>query len=110
MLAVAACGSDSVDPDPPSEPGPAGLGSLEVIATRTGSAADLDGYALLLNGVGAGRMGVEDTVLLHNLPEADYSVSLAGLATGCDVGGGNPRGVRVEPHQTTRVIFLVKCD
>ena len=86
------------------------LGSLEAIATRAGSFTDPDGYTLLLNGVAVGHLGVEDTVLLRNLPQADYSVGLDGLATRCDVGGGNPRGARVEPDRTTRVIFLVKCD
>jgi len=79
------------------------------MTTHTGSPRDPDGYALVLNGVGAGRMGVEDTVLLRNLPAAEYSVGITGLATNCDSGGGNPRGVRVEGDRTTRVIFLVKC-
>jgi hypothetical protein len=99
-----------MDPRDPSEPAPARLGSLEAITTLTGSSADPDGYALLLNGVDAGRLAAEDTILLRNLPEAEYSVGLAGLASGCDVGGGNPRGIQVEPDLTTRVIFLVKCD
>ncbi|MGH7579962.1 MAG: hypothetical protein ACREM9_07305 [Gemmatimonadales bacterium] len=86
------------------------LGSLEAIATRAGPVTDPDGYTLLLNGVDVGRLGIEDTVLLRNLPKAAYSVGLDDLATRCDVGGGNPRGVRVEPDRTTRVIFLVKCD
>lgn len=80
------------------------------MTTHAGSTTDPDGYSLVLNGVGAGRMGVEDTVLLRNLPEAEYSVGITGLAPDCDSGGGNPRGVRVEAGRTTRVIFQVKCD
>jgi hypothetical protein len=63
----------------------------------------------VLNGVEFGAMGVADTLLLRNLPEAEYSVGLAGVAANCDNGGGNPRGVRVQGGRTTRAIFLVKC-
>jgi hypothetical protein len=80
------------------------------MTTHAGPTTDPDGYSLILNGVGVGRIGVEDTVRLRNLPEAEYAVGIAGLATNCDSGGGNPRGVRVEGDRTTRVIFLVKCD
>jgi hypothetical protein len=99
-----------MDPRDPSEHAPARLGSLEAITTVTGAATDPDGYTLLLNGVDAGRLAVEDTVLLRNLPEAEYAVGLGGLASGCDLGGGNPRGIQVRPDRTTRAIFPVKCD
>ena len=80
------------------------------MTTHAGPTTDPDGYFLVLNGVDAGPMGVEDTVLLRNLPEAEYSVGITGLATNCDNGGGNPRGARVVGGRTTRVIFQVKCD
>jgi hypothetical protein len=80
------------------------------MTTHTGSTTDPDGYSLILNRVSVGRMAVEDTILLENLPEAEYSVGITGIATDCDVGGGNPRGVRVVADRTTRAIFLVKCD
>ncbi len=80
------------------------------MTTHTGSTPDPDGYALLLNGLGVGPIGVEDTILLRNLPQAEYSVGLAGIAANCDSGGGNPRGIRVEGLRTTRVIFQVKCS
>ena len=80
------------------------------MTTHAGPTMDPDGYSLVLNGLGAGRVGVEDTVLLRNLPEAEYSVGISGVAANCDSGGGNPRGVRVEGGRTTRVIFQVKCD
>jgi hypothetical protein len=63
----------------------------------------------MLNGVDFGAMGVADTLLLHNLPEAEYSVFLADVASNCDNGGGNPRGVLVVGNRTSRVIFQVKC-
>jgi hypothetical protein len=80
------------------------------MTTHTGPTTDPDGYSLILNGLAVGPMAVEDTVLLRNLPEAEYSVGITGIATGCDVGGGNPRGARVVGDRTTRAIFLVKCD
>ncbi len=80
------------------------------MTTQAGPTPDPDGYSLVLNGITVGWMGVEDTVQLRSLPEAEYAVGLTGLATNCDNGGGNPRGVRIEGGRTTRVIFLVKCD
>jgi hypothetical protein len=80
------------------------------MTTHTGPTTDPDGYSLVLNGLAVEPMAVEDTVLLRNLPEAEYSVGLAEIATNCDGGGGNPRGVQVEGNRTTRVIFQVKCN
>lgn len=79
------------------------------MTTHTGSATDPDGYSLVLNGVDIGPMAVEDTLLLPNVPEAEYSVGLTGIAPNCDSGGGNPRGIRVEGGRVARVIFQVKC-
>lgn len=63
----------------------------------------------MLNGVDFGAMRVADTLLLRNLPEAEYSVGLADVAANCDNGGANPRAVRIQRGRTTRAIFLVKC-
>jgi hypothetical protein len=63
----------------------------------------------MLNGVDFGAMGVADTFLLRNLPEAEYSVALADVAANCDNGGSNPRDVPVVGNRTSRVIFQVKC-
>jgi hypothetical protein len=63
----------------------------------------------MLNGVDFGAMGVADTLLVRNLPQAEYSVGLADVAATCDNGGGNPRGVSVTGNRTSRVIFQVKC-
>lgn len=54
-------------------------------------------------------MGIADTLVVRNLPEAEYSVGLAGVAPNCDNGGANPRGVAVAGGRTIRVIFQVKC-
>jgi hypothetical protein len=54
-------------------------------------------------------MAVADTLLVSNLPEAEYAVGLAGVAAHCDNGGANPRGIRIEGGRTVRVIFQVKC-
>ena len=91
------------------DPGPRPLGALEVITAHTGPATDPDGYTLMLNGVDFGALAIADTLLLTNLPEAEYSIGLAGVATHCDNGGANPRDVRVEGGRTIRVIFQVKC-
>ena len=109
MLALAACSGDPGGSDLPTDTGSRPLGALEVITAQTGPVTDPDGYRLMLNGVEFGPIAVADTFLLRNLPAADYAIGLAGVASNCDNGGGNPRGVRVEPGRTSRVIFQVKC-
>ena len=109
MLALAACSSDPGGSDLPTDTGPRPLGALEIITAHTGSATDPDGYVLMLNGVDFGAMGVADTLLVRNLPQAEYSVGLADIAANCDNGGGNPRGVSVTGNRTSRVISQVKC-
>lgn len=97
---------------PPDMPGAAPLprGDLEVVTTRSGPGVDPDGYELTLDGVGFGLLEAEDTLRLISVPAVDYWVGLAAVAGHCKVGGGNPRGIRVEASRTTRVIFVVKCD
>jgi hypothetical protein len=91
------------------DPGSRPLGALEVITAHTGPATDPDGYMLMLNGVDFGALAIADTLLLTNLPEAQYSIGLRGVAAHCDNGGANPCGVRVDGGRTSRVIFQVKC-
>lgn len=89
---------------------PALAGDLEIVTTLGGRGVDPDGYHVTLNGVSYGALEGEDTLRVVSAPAATYQVALAGVAPHCKVGGGNPRGIRVEPGVTTRVVFVVKCD
>ena len=95
-LALAACSSEPGGSDLPTDAGPRPLGTLEVITVPAGPGTDPDGYRLELNGVVFGAMTSADTLLVGNLPEAEYAVGLAGVAAHCDNGGANPRSGR--PH------------
>ena len=108
-LALAACSSEPGGSDQPTHAGPPPRGTLEVITVPAGPGTDPDGYRLELNGVVFGAMTSADTLLVGNLPEAEYAVGLAGVAAHCDNGGANPRSIGVAGGRTTRVIFQVKC-
>jgi hypothetical protein len=107
---LAACGQESVQPTESPVSSPHRLGDLEIVTTRSGSGVDSDGYELTIDGVVFARMVAEDTLLLISAPVGMYWIGLTGVAPDCKVGGGNPRGVRVDPSVTTRAIFVVKCD
>jgi hypothetical protein len=107
---VAACGRESAGPTEAPAPPASSRGDLEVITTRSGAGVDQDGYGLTVNGAALAWMVAEDTLLLVSAPVASYWIGLTGVASHCKVGGGNPRGVRVESAVTTRAIFVVKCD
>lgn len=110
MLSACGGGADAepglVAPETPLAPA---VGILEIITTRQGLGVDPDGYSLTLNGYVVGRMEALDTFDLLRLSEGTHWVGLADVAAGCSVGGGNPRGLRVNREQTTRAIFVVKC-
>lgn len=109
VVALLACGGGSDGPSSPGEPAPTPRGALEILTMTSGSDADPDGYTLTISGVGIAHLGPVDTLLLRSIPEGEYSVGIVDVWPACEVGGGNPRGLRVRPGETTRAIFVVKC-
>jgi hypothetical protein len=83
--------------------------SVQVVTTTTGTGTDPDGFALLLDGVSAGAIGVSSTITLAGITAGLHTLELTGLAVNCQVVGGNPREVTVSSGGTPAVQFSVTC-
>ena len=84
-------------------------GTLRAITTTGGAGIDPDGYALLLDGVERGLLGVNATVSLIGVAAGSHTVGLTGLAANCRVSGENPRAVPVPAGGTAEISFAVTC-
>jgi hypothetical protein len=84
-------------------------GTVAVTTTTTGLGSDPDGFALTVDGLDRGAIGVNATVSLASLTAGVHSLGLTGLAANCVVGGDNPRSVTVTPGQATPVGFTISC-
>lgn len=87
-----------------------GAGSVVVTTTTSGEGSDPDGFALTVDGVDGGAIGVNASASLAGLIPGDHSVGLTGLAANCLVSGDNPRGVTVTPGLATPVGFTISCS
>jgi hypothetical protein len=87
----------------------ASTGTIEVLATSSGSGSDPDGFAALLDGVDRGPVTAGVAASFSQLPPGAHTIGLTGLAANCQVVGDNPRGVAVSAGQTAQVPFAVTC-
>lgn len=84
-------------------------GSLEVVATSTGTPADPDGFLIQLDGADGPAIAAGATVAIPGVAPGTHAVGLTGLAPNCTVEGDNPRSVSVATGATTRVALAVSC-
>ena len=104
-LAVLGCGGGSDgDLTGPSE------GTLEVIASTTGSDLDPDGYSLTLDHQAAQRLAPNGADTVASLTVGTHTVTLAGVAANCVLGGENPRTVDVAAGSMASLRFEVACS
>ncbi|HEX5574539.1 MAG TPA: hypothetical protein VFX42_01595, partial [Gemmatimonadales bacterium] len=87
----------------------ASTGTIEVLATSSGSGSDPDGFAALLDGVDRGPVTAGVAASFSQLPPGAHTIGLTGLAANCQVVGDNPRGVTVSAGQIAQVPFAVTC-
>ncbi len=87
----------------------ASTGTIEVLATSSGSGSDPDGFAALLDGVDRGPVRAGVAAAFPQLPPGAHTIGLSGLAANCQVVGDNPRSVTVSAGQTAQVPFAVTC-
>jgi hypothetical protein len=87
----------------------ASTGTIEVLATSSGSGSDPDGFAALLDGVDRGPVTAGVAASFSQLSPGAHTIGLTGLAANCQVVGDNPRGVTVSAGQTAQVPFAVTC-
>ena len=91
-------------------------GTLNVTTVTTGSDADANGYALLIERAGDDTyipslaLPSSGTATRGLLPLATYTVTLAGVASNCAVAGGTARQVDLVPLATTaQITFDLTC-
>jgi len=97
-LLTAACDDETPQP-----------GDLEVAVGTRGSSLDPDGYAFVLEGIDQYALGINDTVLIQDLPPGPYTIELGGMAGNCETTGTNPVTVGISGG-VTRVFWDVLCE
>ena len=83
--------------------------SLLVRTQTNGQDLDPDGYALSVDGAGAGPIATNGSASLALSP-GDHSVELTGVAANCTVGGDNPRTVTLPINAGAETLFEVTCQ
>jgi hypothetical protein len=91
-------------------PASAGDGQIVVTTATTGSNADPDGYAILLDGSRAGSIPSVGTATLGGVPVGSHTIGLDSVAAGCQVAGDNPQTVAVVADSTSAAAFAVTCS
>ncbi|HVD33437.1 MAG TPA: hypothetical protein VNC19_07660 [Gemmatimonadales bacterium] len=86
-----------------------GAGSVAVTTTTSGAGSDPDGFALTVDGLDRGAIGVNATISLTSLTPGGHLLGLTGMAANCVVAGDNPLSVTVTPGQATPVGFAITC-
>ncbi|MFL5459423.1 MAG: hypothetical protein ACJ8AY_01965 [Gemmatimonadales bacterium] len=111
-LAVLGCGGGS-DGDPTGLDGdPTGLneGTLEVLASTTGSDPDPDGYTLTVDNGAPQSLPSNGADTVASLSTGTHTVTLAGLAPNCLLDGENPRNVEIAASGMTSLQFHIACQ
>ena len=104
IMGLFGCGGSSSGPTGPTE------GTLEVIASTTGSDLDPDGYSLTVDHNATQPLGPNAADTVASLTVGTHSVTLAGVASNCVLGGENPRTVDVAAGGMARLHFEVACS
>jgi hypothetical protein len=84
-------------------------GSVEVLATTSGTSSDPDGFSVIFDGADRGAVAPGVAATFDQLPPGTHTIGLSGVAANCQVAGDNPRAVSVTAAQTTQVSFTATC-
>lgn len=100
---------DPEDPGDPNEPNPPPASLLVSVAT-TGRTLDPNGYAVEVDGVEVGHLGLTGGMEIAEIGAGEHAVDLRGVAANCSVTPPLPRMVLVAPAEQTMASFAVRCD
>ena len=104
-LPLAGCSDDNRLITAPPQPG-----FLVVTNTTTGSAFDLDGFEVVVDGIHRTPMDVNGATTQIRLPAGPHEVELIGLAGNCSPSGPAQQTVAVSSGPTTGLRFLASCE
>ena len=85
-------------------------GTLEVVASTTGSDPDPDGYRLSVDDGTPRPLFTNGADTIPSLSAGTHTVTLAGLAANCLLTGENPRSVDITAAATTSLRFDIACN
>jgi tricorn protease-like protein len=110
-LVVLGCGGGSgADQTGPGDPTGPTEGTLEVIASTTGSDLDPDGYTLTVDNSAPQSLPSNGADTVASLSTGTHTVTLAGMAPNCLLGGQNPRNVEIAAASMTSLQFHIACE
>jgi hypothetical protein len=99
LVATAACTDSPISPV---------AGALQVVVTTFGVDVDQDGYEISITRRPTVGVPVNDTLTLA-LPDGDYTVSLAGVASNCSLAGSVERQLTIAVGGSALASFQVYC-
>ncbi|HEY7612561.1 MAG TPA: LpqB family beta-propeller domain-containing protein [Gemmatimonadales bacterium] len=85
-------------------------GTLEVLTSTTGSDLDPDGYTLSVDNGAPQPLPSNGADTVTSLSPGTHTVSLAGVASNCLLGGENPRNVEIAAASVTSLRFDIACN
>lgn len=101
----------NIDCTDPTDPGD--RGAVRVITQTTGANLDPDGYMAEVDTMGSSRVvatvGVNDTIVISDIPTGFHDVELVDIAANCDALGPKIVKSAVAAGDTTDVAFDVIC-
>ena len=84
-------------------------GRLEISVVTNGTALDIDGYGVTLDGAEVRAVQANGSVTLGEISQGSHVLELSGLAENCAVQGENPRTIVVPNGKTLSASFVVVC-
>ena len=81
--------------------------SLIVQVSTSGGSLDKDGYTVTLDGVAAGTVAVQDSLVIDSVATGSVSVGLEGIASNCSAAGPNPMLVHASEGGTGAAFHVV---
>ena len=108
MLGLLGCGGGSGGG--PTGPNGPTAGTLEIITSTTGSDLDPDGYSLTVDEGAANPLAPNGADTVASLNVGNHTVTLAGVASNCTLGGDNPRSVEIAAGSMASLRFELACS
>ena len=84
-------------------------GSIEVSVSTSGGTPDVDGYAVMVDGVLGPQIDPNGALSVPDVPAGTHAVSLSGLAFNCQVTDPTPQNGSVTTGAATPMRFAVSC-
>ncbi|MBA3894635.1 MAG: PD40 domain-containing protein [Gemmatimonadales bacterium] len=102
--ATTSCGGADGDPTGLNE------GTLEVLTSTTGFDPDPDGYTLFVDNGAPRPLSTNGADTVTSLSPGTHTVTLAGVAPNCLLGGENPRNVEIAAASVTSLQLHIACS